>query len=93
MFSNFFNNFLENIDPNYKDKLYELSKIDNGYGYMKLCLGTNYWRPHMQVLDNIELHKFHKDSKILDTAIWASILLNIAQFIVFLNQNSSVLFN
>ena len=33
------------------------------------------------------------DSKILDTAIYASILLNIAQFIVFLNQNASVLFN
>ena len=33
------------------------------------------------------------DSKILDTAIYGSILLNIAQFIVFINQNSSVLFN
>ena len=33
------------------------------------------------------------DSKILDTAIYASILLNIAQFAFFLNQNASVLFN
>lgn len=74
MFSNFFNNFLENIDPTYKDKLYELSKIDNGYGYMKMCLGTNYWRPHMQVLDNIELHKFHKNNKILDIGTWFGIL-------------------
>ncbi len=32
-------------------------------------------------------------STILDTAIYASILLNIAQFSLFLYQNSSVLFN
>jgi len=75
MFSNFFNNFLENIDSKFKNELYELSKIDGGsIDDMKIYLNTEYWRPHMSVFDNIELHKFHKDSKILDIGTWFGIL-------------------